>query len=242
MAVTLHLNGIVIIVGNYGSGKTEVAVNLAVDQQAKGKQVRLADLDLVNLYFRTREARHALRALGIEVILPPEGWLQADLPILMPQVAGLIRRPGDLTILDVGGDGVGARVLAALGEAFQDAPETVQVLQVVNPFRPNTGTVERCLAMRAVIESASRLKVTGWVGNAHLMDETTAEHIRQGHELMLALADASGLPLACMAVADGLMRAPVVDAMACPVLTLRRQMVPPWRRPVSLSGDDTILK
>ena len=131
-------------------------------------------------------------------------------------------------------------MLAALRDAFQGAPETAQVLQVINPFRPNTQTVARCLAMRAVIESASRLKVTGWVGNAHLMDETTADHIRQGHELMLALADASGLPLACMAVADGLMQSPAVDAMACPVLAIHRQMVPPWRRPAVLSGKNTI--
>lgn len=238
MAGALLLNGIVIIVGNYGSGKTEVAVNLAVDQRAKGKQVRLADLDLVNPYFRTREARRALTALGVEVILPPEGWLQADLPILVPQVAGIIRQPGDLAILDAGGDGVGARVLAALGEAFRNAPETVQVLQVVNPFRPNTGTVERCLAMRGAIESASRLKVTGWVGNPHLMDETAAAHIEQGYDLMGALVAASGLPLAFMAVADGLRQAVAIDAMACPVLTIRRQMVPPWRRPAQLPGAD----
>jgi hypothetical protein len=236
MALSLHLNGIVIIVGNYGSGKTEVAVNLAVDQHAKGKQVRLADLDLVNPYFRTREARRALTALGIEVILPPEGWLQADLPILTPQVAGMIRQPGELAILDAGGDGVGARVLAALGEAFRDAPVAPQVLQVVNPFRPNTDTVAHCLDMRAAIEAASRLNVTGWVGNAHLMDETTADHIRQGHDLLRDLAQASGLPLVCMAVAEGLMRTPAADAMACPLLAIRRQMVPPWRRPVPLSG------
>ncbi len=236
MADTLLLNGIVIIVGNYGSGKTEVAVNLAVDQHSKGKQVRLADLDLVNPYFRTREARHALTALGIEVVLPAEGWLQADLPILVPQVAGIIRRPGDLAILDAGGDGVGARVLAALGEAFRDTPEAPQVLQVVNPFRPNTDTVERCQAMRGAIEAASRLKVTGWVGNPHLMDETAPAHIQQGHDLMRALAAASGLPLVFMAVADGMRPAVAADAMACPILTIRRQMVPPWRRPTPLPG------
>ena len=94
----INLAGVVIIVGNYGSGKTEVAVNLAVDQKRRGLNVRVADLDLVNPYFRTREARQALNSAGIELILPPDRLLQADLPILMPQVAGLIGNPGDCKI------------------------------------------------------------------------------------------------------------------------------------------------
>ncbi|MBW2320130.1 MAG: hypothetical protein JRF31_04615 [Deltaproteobacteria bacterium] len=75
-----HIKGIVIIVGNFGSGKTEVAVNLAVNRKRSGIDVRIADLDLVNPYFRTREAREPLAELGIDVVLPPEKYLQADLP------------------------------------------------------------------------------------------------------------------------------------------------------------------
>jgi hypothetical protein len=236
MPAQIRLSGIVVIVGNYGSGKTEVAINLAVDQRAQGIQVHMADLDLVNPYFRTREARRALRELGIDMVLPPEGWLLADLPILSPQVAGLIRHPGQLAILDVGGDGVGATVLSALSNAFASVDTPLHMLQVVNPFRPNTGTVARCLAMRDIIESASRLKVTGWIGNAHLMDETTIDHIRHGHNLLRALAEASGVPLICMAV-DGALAPQAADlAMGCPLLIIKRQLVPPWRRAVSLTG------
>ena len=92
-----QIKGIVIIVGNYGSGKTEVSINLAVNQKRAGVDVKIADLDLVNPYFRTREARKPLLKLGIEVVVPEEKYLQADLPILSPVVAGLIRQPGDLT-------------------------------------------------------------------------------------------------------------------------------------------------
>lgn len=235
-AARIELNGIVVIVGNYGSGKTEVAINLAADQRAKGIQPLLADLDLVNPYFRTREARHALAALGIKIILPPEGWLQADLPILSPQVAGLIRQPGQLAILDVGGDGVGATVLSALADAFHSVQAPLQMLQVVNCFRPNTATVARCLAMRDAIESASRLKITGWIGNAHLMDETTLDHIRQGYDLMRELAGVSGLPLVCMAVSEQLINQADTLDLACPVLTIRRQLVPPWKRSAALQA------
>lgn len=234
MAEQIRLAGIVIIVGNYGSGKTEVAINLAVDQFCRGLRVRVADLDLVNPYFRTREARHALAAVGIDMVLPPDGWLQADLPILAPQVAGLIRAPGELAIIDAGGDDVGATVLAALADAFACADHPAQMLQVVNPFRPNTDSVGRCQDMRASIEKAARLPVTGWVGNAHMLEETTIDHIRQGYLLMQALAQASGLPLVCMTAVEALRDQTASIGLDCPVLTIRRQLVPPWMKPAPL--------
>ena len=142
----LELSGIVIIVGAYGSGKTEVAINLAVHMNAAGTAVRLADLDLVNPYFRSREARQALRRLGIDVVLPPAPYMQADLPILTPEVSGMLRHPSGLTLLDVGGDDVGATVLAALADPMEG--KMPQVLQVINPNRPYTDTVSGCLKMR----------------------------------------------------------------------------------------------
>ena len=83
-SVEINLTGIVVIVGNYGSAKTEVAINLAVHQKRAGLDVRIADLDLVNPYFRTREAKDSLSKLGIDVVLPPDEFLRADLPILSP--------------------------------------------------------------------------------------------------------------------------------------------------------------
>ena len=88
----ISLSGIVGIVGNYGSGKTEVSINLAVNRKRAGLDVRLADLDLVNPYFRTREARTQLEELGIDVILPPAQYLQADLPVLSTVIAGMIKK------------------------------------------------------------------------------------------------------------------------------------------------------
>ena len=116
--MNINLNGLVVIVGNYGSGKTEVSINLAVYRKRAGLNVGIADLDIVNPYFRTREARNTLTDLGIKVILPPEQYLQADLPVLSPTIAGMIRDSADLLILDVGGDDAGAKVLSALADAF----------------------------------------------------------------------------------------------------------------------------
>lgn len=229
----IDLTGIVVIVGNYGSGKTEVSINLAVYRKRAGIEVRIADLDLVNPYFRTREAKAPLANLGIDVVLPPEQYLQADLPILSPLVAGMIRQPSELTLLDVGGDDVGATVLATLEDAFKD--KSLSVLQVVNPLRPFTETIEGCLKIRAEIEQASRLSINGLVGNANLIDETTPDHIYNGYDFVKTLSEQSGLPLEFITFARELL--PLIDVrrFSCPVLTIERQLVPPWQKPVEFA-------
>jgi len=233
--MTPDLKGIVIIVGNYGSGKTEVAINLAVASHAEGVAgVRIADLDLVNPYFRTREARHQLHRLGIDVVLPPEKYLHADLPILSPDVAGMIKQPGPLNILDVGGDHVGANVLAAVADAFGGKPP--QMLQVVNPYRPFTETVAGCMKIRREIEAAAKLDMTGIVGNANLIDETDVNVIYEGHRFVQRFSRESGLPVAFVTADVGLMTDLDPDRLACPVLPIRRQLVPPWGRSANLAA------
>ena len=223
----INLKGIVAVVGNYGSGKTEVSINLAVHCKRKGLDVRIADLDLVNPYFRTREARKALEAFGIEVVLPPQEYLQADLPILSPTIAGMIRQPDGLVILDVGGDDAGAMVLAALADAFSGVQ--VHMLQVVNPYRPQTTTVEGCLKIRDEIEKAAHLTISGLIGNANLIDETGTEEIYSGYDFLQKISAASGLPLEFITIAQELRPDIEIQRFACPVLTIARQLVPPWK-------------
>ncbi|GBC59156.1 hypothetical protein DENIS_0092 [Desulfonema ishimotonii] len=228
----ITLNGIVVIVGNYGSGKTEVAVNLAVAKRQAGVEVRLADLDLVNPYFRTREARQILAQQGIDVVLPDEKYMHADLPILTPAIGGMLRAPSELTLLDAGGDDVGVTVLAALADALKG--KAVRMIQVVNPFRPFTETIEGCLKIRREIEAAARLPVSGIIGNANLIDETTTDTIYTGYDFVRRLADTTGLPLECITVATGLL--PEIDRkrFSCPILPISRQLVPPWKRAVRI--------
>jgi hypothetical protein len=226
--VELRLAGIVVIVGSYGSGKSEVAIHLAVRHRLAGMPVRLADLDLVNPYFRSRELRGPLMELGIEVVLPPEVYLHSELPVLSPLVAGIIRQAEGLTLIDAGGDPVGGRVLAALGDAFAGRPP--QVLQVVNPLRPASATLAGCLKIRSEIETASKLSITGLIGNANLIDETTAREIDEGYRFMQALARESGLPLVCITAAEELLGELAAERFACPLLAIRRQLVPPWKK------------
>ena len=226
VGLEIHLSGVVAIVGNYGSGKTEVAINLAVHQKKAGLDVRIADLDLVNPYFRTREARKALAERGIDVVLPPREYLQGDLPVLSPAIAGMIQNPKGLALLDVGGDKVGATVLAALADAFKGIQ--VRMLQVVNPLRPRTETPEGCLKIRAEIENTAQLKITGLVGNANLIVETSTTDIYSGYEFMQKLSAQSGLALEFITVARELLPEVDVQRFSCPVLPIARQLVPPW--------------
>ena len=232
MGMDIDLGGIVIVTGNYGSGKTEVSVNLAVEQKASGIDVRLADLDLVNPYFRSREARHPLRDLGIEVILPHERYMAADLPILVPEVAGAIREQAAMVIIDTGGDNVGATVLAALADRLRNV--SPNMLQVVNPFRPFTDTIAGCKKIKTEIETAAKIKMTGIVGNANLIDDTHAEHIYAGYDFVLEYARECGLKLEFVTVPEIMKSEIDIWRFECPVLYIKRQLVPPWKLAESL--------
>lgn len=227
----IKLDGIIIIVGNYGSGKTEISINLAIHRKRSGINVRIADLDLVNPYFRTREARHLLSKLGIDLVIPPEQYLQADLPILSPAVAGMIQHPAQLTLIDAGGDDAGVTVLASLADTLRD--REIRMLQVVNPYRPFTETIHGCLEMKSKIESASRIMISGFIGNPHLIDETTENHIYKGNDFLKELSAQSGLPIEFIAVPSGIVERIDRKRFERPLLPIVRQLVPPWLKAVA---------
>jgi hypothetical protein len=228
-----------ILVGDYGSGKTEVAVNLALvlghaaseGLDDAGRSVAIADLDLVNPYFRCREAEEPIEAAGVRLVIPRrEGQRFADLPILLPEVRGLLQDEHTLAILDVGGDEVGARVLAGL--ASDAGREGVELWFVANARRPFEDTAAGCTRAARRIEGATGLRVTGLVSNTHLMDETTPEMVLEGLALAAEAAATLGVPVRLLAAMEPLavaLRAGA-DPLPCPVLAMRRLMVPPWVR------------
>ena len=228
MSREIKTGGIVIIVGNYGSGKSETAVNLAFHRRRAGLDVSIVDLDLVNPYFRTRETRASLKLQGINVVLPDEKYMHADLPILSPKVAGIIKNPSDITILDAGGDDVGVTVVAALADSL--AGKDVHMLQVVNPYRPFTETVEGCLKIKEEIEISSKLKITGWVSNANLIDHTTPHDIYKGYDLVQELSHRTDIPVEFITAASALMDLLDLKRIHCPVLPIERTLPPPWWR------------
>ena len=218
---------LLMVVGNYGSGKTEVAIHLARRWALQGIRVSLADLDLVNPYFRCREARVPLEEARIRVVVPPPRLERSELPIVLPEIAGMLHpAPGQCSILDVGGDDVGSRVLSSLRCALGSSP--YELWQVINHNRPFTNTVGGCLRMQDAIETASRLKVTGLVANTHLMEHTDARVVYDGYELAREVARSSGLPLRCVAVPAAVADDPLLDSVEPPLLPICRMMLPPW--------------
>jgi hypothetical protein len=217
---------VVVITGNYGSGKTEVAVNWALWLQRAGLQITIADLDIVNPYFRCREAQEQMSQAGIRVLAPSGELHSAELPIIMPEIPGAIQQPQGVTLLDVGGDEDGARVLSSLSRYFDD----YEMLQVVNQCRPFTDTVEGCLKIQREIETSSRLKVTGLISNAHLMDETDAKIITDGAAFARAVGAEADQELRFVTMERRLEDQVDVDALESPVLVLERQMLPPWKK------------
>jgi energy-coupling factor transporter ATP-binding protein EcfA2 len=224
---------VILITGNYGSGKTEVAVNYASWLAREGQKVQIADLDLVNPYFRCREATEPLEALGIKVVAPAGDYHSADLPILLPQVRGIIEQPKDFTILDVGGDNVGSTVLAALTPAFERT--NYEMIFVVNRNRPFTDTLDGCLRIISEIQAASRLRVSAIAGNTHLMDETTPETIQAGMELTEDVAKALKLPVAFLSVERHVLQTMDETSIPYPILPLERLLLPPWRQKATTS-------
>jgi MinD-like ATPase involved in chromosome partitioning or flagellar assembly len=224
----IDLKGIVVICGNYGSGKTETAINLAMAKKQEGLDVKIADLDLVNPYFRTREARGLLEDMDIDVVLPDIKYMHADLPILTPAVAGMIQQPSELTILDAGGDDAGVTVLAALADHL--SKKQVHMLQIINPFRPFTENVEGCVKMKEEIEKSSKLKITGIVSNANLIDETEPEHIYKGYELLKDVSEATGIEMKFITAGSHLISQLDLNDFSCPVLKIDRKLEFPWKK------------
>jgi hypothetical protein len=225
---------VIAIVGNYGSGKTELAVNLSLRLARLGVRVQIADLDLVNPYFRCREARELMEAYGIRVVVPPGAQAWADLPIVLPEIRGMLRpAEGVVTIFDVGGDDAGARALAAFRTSVNHGE--YELWQVINAKRPFTDTVDGCLAMKRNIEQASRWTMTGLLANAHLIDETTVDTVLDGWRLAAAVCDRTGLPIRAVAAMARLADAPELQAIDAPILRLQRHMLPPWLQPAGPS-------
>jgi hypothetical protein len=221
------------VVGGYGSGKTEVSVNLALTLAAEGIKVSIADLDIVNPYFRCREAAELMKGAGIRVVSPPGDRAMADLPIVLPEIKGMLNPPeGELSLFDVGGDPVGARLLSGLSEYI---PPGYELWHVVNSRRPFTGTTEGCLKMMADVEESSRLKVTGIIANSHLVTDTAPDVILEGHALALEAARKKGVPLLFTAVMNEMADDPKIAGFASPVLKMTRRMLPPWQRPAVCS-------
>ena len=184
-----------IITGHYGTGKTEFAVNLALARAAEGADVMLADLDIVNPYFRSRERKRLLEDAGVKLISSSQACSDADVPALPAELLTILENRAVCGVLDIGGDPVGARVLARFQPKI--VREDYQLIYVLNANRPEVREADSAIAYLRGIESTTGLTCTGIVNNTHLCGETTEAEIRKGAALAEAVSEATGIPVLC---------------------------------------------
>ncbi|AHM57133.1 ATP/GTP-binding protein [Peptoclostridium acidaminophilum DSM 3953] len=183
-----------IITGHYGSGKTEFAVNYVIRlrEMVEG-QVAIADLDVVNPYFRTREKKELLEAKGIQVIDSSINGRCVDVPALSPAIVAPLRNSTYNYVVDLGGDHVGSRAFARF---VGDLDKTdYDLFFVINANREETTTPEGVLEHIGKIEYTTGIKVTGLINNTHLVRETTVEDVLKGQELAKEVSKALNIPI-----------------------------------------------
>ncbi len=180
--------------GHYGSGKTNIAVNYALHLAGEGKRVCIADLDIVNPYFRTKDSEKELLAAGVELISPKFANSNVDLPALPAEAYRLVEDRSTYGIMDIGGDDRGAYALGRYIPYILKENDYRMVF-VANCFRPLTATPEEALEVLREIELACGLRFTHLINNSNLGWETTAETVLSSLPYMEQLQTLSGLPI-----------------------------------------------
>ena len=214
-----------ILTGHYGTGKTEVSVNLALALAAEGEQVMLADLDIVNPYFRSRERRAPLEKAGVRVVSSP-ACSDADVPALPAELLAILENREIRGILDIGGDPVGARVLARFQPKI--VQEDYQLIFVLNANRPEVREAESAVAYLRSIEAVTGLTCSGLVNNTHLCGETTPAEIRKGAALAEEVSRQTGIPVLCHTAEQRFLES--LSDLREPVFPIAINMKKPWER------------
>ena len=185
---------VTLFAGHYGSGKTNIAVNYALKLAGEGKAVVIADLDIVNPYFRTKDSAAVLEAAGVKLISPQFANTNVDLPALPAEAYRLVQDKSIYGIMDIGGDDRGAYALGRYVPTLKEE-NNYRMVFVANAYRPLTRTPEEALEVMREIEEACGLQFTDIINNSNLASETTPETVLSSVEYMKKLSELSGLPI-----------------------------------------------
>jgi hypothetical protein len=209
--------------GHYGSGKTNIAVNYALALREKGREVTIADLDIVNPYFRTKDSADALAAAGIRLVSPAYANSNVDLPALPQEMYGVVADRSRYAILDIGGDDRGAVALGRYTPTILEEGDFEHFF-VVNFYRPLTQTPEDALEVLREIEFACKIPITAIINNSNLGALTTAKDVLATTERAERLAALAGVPLA-LTTAEESVAATLADVPMLLPLRLQRRIV-----------------
>jgi hypothetical protein len=207
-----------IFAGRIGSGKTEIAINLAIKMKNEGIKSILFDMDIVKPYVRIRDLKTDLiQKYNINIVAPPDITRTLDLPIFPKFIIGKLMEKNVQKILDVGGDPYGAGAIAQFREVMPEG--TYNFLFVVNTKRPETSTKDEIIKAMAVVQNASRMKITGIVFNTNLRWETTEDTLLKGYEIVKSVSDATKLPIMFGCVDEE--HKEIAEKLEIPILSLK---------------------
>ena len=200
----LHGPRIIAVTGHFGSGKTEFCVSLAFELAKRTRErLAVADLDIENPFFRSRERQGALEAAGVKVYSDPfNGRNGSELQVISAAVRAPLEDAGCRVVLDCGGDAAGAMILNQFKKYFRSGE--YQLLCVVNPYRPGSDTVEKAVEQIRSVERATGMAVTGLVANGHLIRQTTADEVRYGWSFAQEAAARTGIGALCACCMESL--------------------------------------
>lgn len=216
-----------VFTGHFGSGKTEIAINYALGLKTNAKKVCIADIDVVNPYFCTRDETDALEEKGIKVIATSSDLANAELGTVSSEIYSVFDDKSYEAVMDVGGDDQGAVALGQYNKYFGE--EDYDMYFVINTTRPFTRDARSVVEFLRDIERASRLKVKYLINNTNLSYETEIEHILEGQEIVREVSKITGIPVRYTTVREDLV-AKLPDDIDGEIMPIKIFMLPPWRR------------
>ena len=208
-----------IIIGAYGSGKSEISVNMALAQRKAlpDRNLLIADLDIVNPFYRSSDCASVLKEAGVRLVTPLYAGSNVDAPVLPPDMYVIFDDESYQGVFDIGGEDMGALVLGSLKQRIENTDAVIYM--AVNTLRPFTSDPEQITVMTNELSAAAGFKINGYLNNTNLLEETTAEMLAEGEQKIMEASAVTGVPLIAdcvmegVEVPDGLLKAPELFRM-----------------------------
>ena len=205
-----------IVIGAYGSGKSELSVNLALNmrKESPDKKVLLAGIDIVNPFYRSADAGKILQENDIRLISPMYANSNVDAPVLSGEVYVIFDDESYQGVFDIGGEDMGATILGSMKSRLDKID--ADLLMAVNIKRPFTSTVDEIIIMASELQEASKLKITGFINNSNLLEQTTADDIFEGEKILLEVQERTGIPLIMTSFMEGVLTDEQISSLKAP--------------------------
>ena len=193
-----------IIIGAYGSGKSEISVNMSLAQRKAlpDRKLLIADLDIVNPFYRSSDCASVLEEAGIRLVTPMYAGSNVDAPVLPPDMYVIFDDESYQGIFDIGGEDMGALVLGSIRKRIENTDAVIYM--AVNALRPFTSDAEQIAIMTNELAAAAGFKIDGYINNTNLLEETTAEMVAEGEKKILDASAITGIPLVANCVMEGI--------------------------------------